>query len=95
MELNKLSASYTLKDVTDTLRTEGRVSVEQNGTIRIEFNSNSTNIVEGISPNWGSVNYVKQSDGNVNVYFNFASNYKVEFVDYCEKLFEEILAALN
>lgn len=91
MELTKLNVSYTLKDITDTLQTEGRISVEQNGTVHIDITSNAITPVDGSFPKWGSANYLKQADGKVNVYFNFANNYRAEYVNYCETLFSEIL----
>lgn len=91
MELTKLNVSYNLKDITDTLQTEGRISVEQNGTVHIDITSNSVTPVDGSFPKWGSANYLKQADGTVNVYFNFANSYRAEYVNYCETLFSEIL----
>ena len=94
MELIKINEAYTITDAVDQWSTQGQVIKENSGTVNISF---SVTNVETTDPNHiGSYNYNLPIEGQgVSANYNCKKEYEDKFVDYSEKLIDQILEQLN
>lgn len=96
MELTKFSEAYNLTDSTDNWITTGTITIESDGTFKIT--SNTTLKADNLSfpeNQWGGMYYQKSPEGKISISYNFEGTYKEGYVDYCEKLLEQIMEKLS
>lgn len=94
MELIKINEAYTITDAVDQWSTQGQVIKENRGTVNISFSV--TNVETSDHNHIGSYNYNVPIEGQgVSANYNCKKEYEDEFVDYSEKLIDQILEQLN
>ena len=83
MTLTKNSTNYTVQDKIGEVNVNGTVSVNEDGSITININSD----------NGGYASYTKNAEGNVN--FNSSFNEANDLIDYMQGLVGAIRQELN
>jgi hypothetical protein len=82
MTLTKNSTNYNVQDKINDVNVNGNVSVNEDGSINININTD----------NGGYASYTKNAEGNVN--FNSSFNEANDLIDYMQTLVGEILQEL-
>jgi hypothetical protein len=82
MTLTKNSTNYNVQDKINDVNVNGSVSVNEDGSINININTD----------NGGYASYTKNAEGNVN--FNSSFNEANDLIDYMQTLVGEILQEL-
>ena len=83
MTLTKNSTNYNVKDTINDVNVNGNVSVNEDGSINININTD----------NGGYASYTKSAEGNVN--FNSSFNEANDLIDYMQSLVRSVFQELG
>ena len=95
MELVKFSEAYSLFDKKGDWTTSGSVTVDANGNKVININTQMQEVEGEGYISIGSACFQEDTEHRVQTQFSFENAYKEDFVDYCEEIYNEVLARLN